>query len=92
MHAKIAEAIGKDSSTFSANGKEIIFSGDGGVTEMDIEPRVFSSINEKFYCTYWKDVVKFLKNIPEQPIVVELNYNSVEINCVAIFRTADESE
>jgi hypothetical protein len=90
LHAKIAEAIGKESTEFITDDRMITFIGDGGQTEMEVEPLIKQTMSEKFYPAYWRDVVRFLKTIQEQPITVILEYNSIDIHCEVIFKLQSE--
>lgn len=90
FHAKIAEAIGKESYTLSINHRLIFFSGNGGTTEMTIEPIDKYETSFDFSIAYWRDVVMYLKQLPEQPIKVDLDYDRVEIYGVAVFKILSE--
>jgi hypothetical protein len=63
---------------------EIIFHGHSSVLA-DIHTVEQSNATD-FNPIVWAQMYSFLKDIPEQPVTVEISWESVEIYCVAIFR------
>jgi len=84
---RIEEGLAQGSNWFETSHDDLIFSaGPLLKVSFQVHPVVRAKVEEIFEPEKWQKVADFLKQIPEQPITVDLSYEQIEIYSVIVLR------